>query len=410
MSEKTRITVTQLIEVAHSELLRLDYRQDAMNRYVNGLSRFLAYCEKNGIQEYQPQTGSEYFTDLYGSDIADVSVKLTQAQLDTRAAIRLLDDIYQFGYAHRYSHHEYGMSSEHTVLLEDYLQHCRNNHASSGTIRVKKAKIQQFLAFLKGRRIALADITSADLSGFMRSLCRYKRATLHVFSSVLKDFLRYLHQSGYIQTDLSGSVPRPRIYVEEDIPQTWSADEVRKLLTVINRSCAIGKRDYAMILLAATLGMRAGDICALKFRNLDWNRKLIVYVQQKTGKAQQLPLLPAVGEAIIDYLKNGRLESHSDCVFLKHIPPYGEFQSSTPVSQIIKKYMRQAGIPIKKRKAAHSLRHTLASGLLRDGTPLITISNILGHAVSQTTVGYMKVHLDALRKCALSYGEQEDFV
>lgn len=161
-----------------------------------------------------------------------------------------------------------------------------------------------------------------------------------------------------------------------------------------------------MLLMAILLGMRAGDICALKFKNLDWNQKLIIYTQQKTKKVNTLPLLPIIGEAIIDYLKNGRLDSNGDNVFVRHIHPYGEFQSSTAISENLKRYMRQAGLTVKKRKSTHSLRHTLASELLQEGIPLMTISNILGHCTPKTTSVYTKVDIPALRKCALSYGKR----
>jgi len=159
-----------------------------------------------------------------------------------------------------------------------------------------------------------------------------------------------------------------------------------------------------MILLSVILGMRAGDICSLKFNNLDWNRKLITYVQQKTNKSNTLPILPEVGEAIIDYLKNGRLESDCDNVFVKHIPPYGAISASTTLSGNIKRYMKYAGLAIRHRKGSHSLRHTLASTLLRNETPILTISNVLGHFNPRATVGYTKIDIPALRKCSLSYG------
>lgn len=109
-------------------------------------------------------------------------------------------------------------------------------------------------------------------------------------------------------------------------------------------------------------------------------------------------------------LKNGRLDSDCDNVFIRHIHPYGEFQSSTTLSENLKRYMKYAGMTVKKRKAAHSLRHTLASSLLYDGTPLMTISNILGHNSPKTTSVYTKVDLPALRKCALSYGERRELI
>lgn len=145
--------------------------------------------------------------------------------------------------------------------------------------------MRQFFCFLDGRGIELSDLNAAEISDFMTTLCRYRRATIHVFSSVLRDFFRYLHENGILDVDLSPSVPRPKIYVEENIPETWSPEEVRQLLSVIDRSNAIGKRDYAMLLLAILLGMRAGDICALKFKNLDWHQKLITYTQQKRKRS-----------------------------------------------------------------------------------------------------------------------------
>ena len=292
-------------------------------------------------------------------------------------------------------------------MLESYLMKCRKKHNSQGTLRTKQMKLCQFFEYIEGRNIQLACLTSADLSNFMTTLCRCRRPTLYTTASVLKDFLRYLYESEQFTKDLSADVPKPKIYTDEDIPETWTPAEVKQLLSAVDRSNPIGKRDYAMFLLAILLGMRAGDICNLRFKNLDWNQKLITYTQQKSGKVSALPLLPVIGEAIIDYLRNGRLDSNCDNVFIRHLHPYGGFQSSAAVSSALKKYITYAGLTRKNRKAIHSLRRTLASTLLMDGTPLLTISNILGHSSPKTTTGYTKVNLPALRKCALSYGKWE---
>lgn len=406
-SQKT-VPVVDLLSAASMELIRLDYKSSTLSRHSKEFRSFSQYCSKNEICSYGIETGLQYFRHCYGLDIGDTSVTLTKQQLDTRCSIRFLDDIFQFGYALRHSHHDYATPPQYAGLLEQYLEHCIRNNGSHGTVRIKRTKLKQFFCFLEGRGINLAELTGADISDFMTTLCRYHRATIHVFSSVLRDFFRYLHESGVLADDLSSSVPRPKIYVEETIPETWTPEEVKQLLSAIDRSNAIGKRDYAMALLAILLGMRVGDICALKFKNLDWNQKLITYTQQKTKKVNTLPLLPVIGDAIIDYLKNGRLDSACDNVFIRHIHPYGEFRSSTSLSENLKRYMRQAGMTVKERKVAHSLRHTLASTLLYDGTPLMTISNILGHNSPKTTSVYTKVDLPALRKCALSYGERRE--
>jgi site-specific recombinase XerD len=338
--------------------------------------------------------------------MTDSEVKLTKEQRDTRCSVRLLDDIYQFGYARRNSRHDYSLSQKNAVVLDNYLAYCARNKGSAGTARVKRTKLGAFFAFLDGREISISEITPADISDFMVTLGGRARSTIHVFTSVLSCFFRYLAETEAISKDLSPLIPKPRIYTEENIPETWTPEEVRKLLAVIVRTSDVGKRDYAMILLAVILGMRAGDICALRFNNFDWNRKLIIYVQQKTNKTNTLPILPEIGDAINDYLKNGRLESDCDAVFIKHINPYGPFQSSSGLSHRIRLYMRHAGLEIRKRKAAHSLRHTLASCLLSQGAPLMAISNVLGHYNFEATAGYTKVDIPSLRECALSYGEK----
>ncbi len=403
-----QITIEQMMDAADRELRRLNLSPRTVYGHCKELQEFADYCAQNAMQIYSPDTGLIYFLQRYGLDMADSTVKLTEQQRATRRTIRFLDDIYQFGCARRNSHHDYKVPPAYADVLESYLSDCIKNNGAPGTIDVKRTKLKQFLCYLDGRRILLPDITASDVSDYMTTLYQYKRATIHIISSVLRDFFRYLHTSGILENNLAGDVPRPKIYVEESFPETWTPEEIRQLLSAINRRTAIGKRDYAMILLAVLLGMRAGDICALNFKEIDWRKKVITYTQQKSGKINTLPLLPLIGEAIIDYLKNGRLDSDCDNVFIRHIHPYGAIASSSTLSETIKRYMRQAGLTIKSRKVAHSMRHTVASTLLRNGVPLMTISNIMGHDTPKTTIAYTKVDIPALRKCALSYGARRE--
>ena len=407
-AEMVQITIEQMMDAADRELRRLNLSPRTVYGHCKELREFADYCAQNAMQIYSPDTGLIYFLQRYGLDMADSTVKLTEQQRATRRTIRFLDDIYQFGCARRNSHHDYKVPPAYADVLESYLSDCIKNNGAPGTIDVKRTKLKQFLCYLDGRRILLPDITASDVSDYMTTLYQYKRETIHIISSVLRDFFRYLHTSGILENNLAGDVPRPKIYVEESFPETWTPEEIRQLLSAINRKTAIGKRDYAMILLAVLLGMRAGDICALNFKEIDWRKKVITYTQQKSGKINTLPLLPLIGEAIIDYLKNGRLDSDCDNVFIRHIHPYGAIASSSTLSETIKRYMRQAGLTIKSRKVAHSMRHTVASTLLRNGVPLMTVSNIMGHDPPKTTIAYTKVDIPALRKCALSYGARRE--
>ena len=415
MHSRKTVPIIDLMSAANMELIRLDFKSSTLSRHSKEFRSFSNYCRENEITAYDAETGPQYFQHCYGLDIGNSTAKLTKQQLDTRCSIRFLDDIFQFGYALRYSHHDYTVPRQYVDLLEEYLAWCHRNNSSDGTIRVKRTKIRQFFCFLDGRGIELSDLTAAEISDFMTTLCRYHRATIHVFSSVLRDFFRYLHENGILDDDLSSSVPRPKIYVEENIPETWAPEEVRQLLSVIDRSNAIGKRDYAMLLLAILLGMRAGDICALKFKNLDWHQKLITYTQQKTQKVNTLPLLPVIGDAIIDYLKNGRLDSDCDNVFIRHIHPYGEFQSSTTLSENLKRYMKYAGTGITyivqkyadmARETAsgmptkispHIFRHTKAMHMVQANVNPVFIKDYLGHADISTTEVYARADNEAKR-------------
>lgn len=408
--EAAQVTIDQMMDAAGQELRRLKLTPRTVCGYYEEFQEFVEYCSQNAIQIYKPDTGIAYFSQRYGLDMTDTAIELTEKQRATRRTIRFLADIYQFGYSKRGGSHVYRTPAAYTDVLEDYLKMCIKNNGAPGTIDVKRTKLNQFLCYLDGRQIPLQDLTASDISDYMITLSQYKRATIHIISSVLRDFFRYLHASNTLKCDLSGDVPRPRIYAEESFPETWTPEEIRLLLSAINRRTAIGKRDYAMILLAVLLGMRAGDICALRFKEIDWRKKIITYTQQKSGKINTLPLLPPIGEAIIDYLKNGRLDSNCDKVFIRHIHPYGPIASSSTLSETIKRYMRQAGLTVRSRKAAHSMRHTLASTLLRDGVALMTISNILGHDTPKTTIVYTKIDLPALRKCALSYGARRELL
>lgn len=400
----TGIKVGELIDKALLDLYRMQFASSAYSRYCKGFREFAEYCETNGISNYSETTGRDYFRDRFGLDIADTDQKLEPIHLDVRCTMRLLDDIYQFGYARRNSHRDYRMPKVYESLLEQYLSTCGNGGNAQGTLRVKRRKLLEFFLFLEGRGIKIADLVPADISDFIVTLTGFSRATMRIYTSTLRCFLRYLSEIGVLETDLSGTVPWPTIYTEESIPETWTTEELQTLLAAIDRTGGVGKRDYAMILLATMLGMRVGDICALKFENFDWHRKLITYTQQKTGKVNVLPILSELGDAMIDYLKNGRIETESDNVFVRHIRPYGAFLSSSVLSGNLKRYMRLAGLTVKNRKAVHSLRHTLASCLLADKTPLMAISNTMGHDNPITTLAYLKVDLPSLRQCSLSYG------
>ncbi|HXC25345.1 MAG TPA: site-specific integrase [Gemmatimonadaceae bacterium] len=185
------------------------------------------------------------------------------------------------------------------------------------------------------------------------------------------------------------------------IPSVYSREEVERLIRAIDRGNPQGKRDYTIILLAARYGLRVSDIVGLRHCHLDWTHNRIVLLQQKTGKKVEFPLSEEVGHAIIEYLKFGRPAVNDPYIFLTAMAPYGKL-SPAGVHRAITDYMRQADIGFQERKhGPHALRQSLASNLLRLNTPMPAISEILGHAQTETTRSYLRVDLTQLMQCAL---------
>ena len=187
----------------------------------------------------------------------------------------------------------------------------------------------------------------------------------------------------------------------EKLPSVYDADEIKRIEDEVDQASAVGKRDYAMLLLATRLGLRSSDIAGLRFENLDWDRNIICLTQSKTKKVVELPLLTDIGEAIINYLKYGRPVSDLQQVFLSACAPY------RPVNRLIingaiSRTIISSGVDITDRRfGPHAMRHTLASQLLRNGISLPVISETLGHSDTQVTMNYLRIDINNLMRCSL---------
>jgi integrase len=179
---------------------------------------------------------------------------------------------------------------------------------------------------------------------------------------------------------------------------------VTKLLDAVDRSSPKGKRDYAILLLAARLGLRLGDIKNLKLDDLHWASATLEIEQSKTGTPLVLPMSEEVGTALIDYLRAGRPAATHRQVFLSLTPPFAPFCERDHLHRVVKHWRELAGIEFRtrQRQGLHSLRHTLATRLLRAETPFPVISAILGHASPASTFIYAKADVETLRIAALN--------
>lgn len=249
------------------------------------------------------------------------------------------------------------------------------------------------------------DLTPTILSAFIiKEGHRLSKSSTTGFCSSLRVFLRYLRLEGLIEQDLDGAIESPRRYQFSDLPRSISWADVRQMLEVIDRRSALGKRDYAILLLLVTYGLRGCEVAGLKLDDIDWKRERLLISERKAGHNTAYPLSSAVGEAIVDYLKNGRPDSSKRNLFFNIMAPRQPMRSSA-ISQRVTHYLQKAGIKI-GRPGSHTLRHTCVQRLVDAEFSFKTIGDYVGHASPSSTQGYTKIAVEDLREVAQGHGEE----
>jgi integrase len=217
----------------------------------------------------------------------------------------------------------------------------------------------------------------------------------------LRSLLRFLHVQGWIATPLATAVPSVRRR-REGLPRGLAAGQVRLLLESCDRERPAGRRDFAILMLLARLGLRRGEVAALEVDDVDWRAGEVV-IRGKGARIDRLPLSIDVGEALVDYLRDGRPRGFGRRLVLPARAPYDELSPSA-VTAVVMRACKRAGIaPV----GAHRLRHTIASELLRRGAPLPEIGQLLRHQSIDTTAIYAKVDRGALSRLALAWPGSE---
>jgi integrase/recombinase XerD len=294
-------------------------------------------------------------------------------------------------------------------LRDDYVVSCRERGNAEATVITKDRAVSRFLGYLDEVGVDdLAALGVRDVSGFFVRQRALRRKTVATMRSCLADFLAFLATTGRTPCSLADRLPPHRHVRHESVPHLWTADEIRRVLAVIDRQSVTGKRDYAMILATARLGLRISDLRQLELGDLDWRAKRITIVQHKTGRPLSLPLLDDVGWAVIDYVRGGRPETVCPKVFVKHRHPFDAFGSASSLASRLSRHAARAGIesPPGELCGMHSLRGALAVAMIGNDTPIPVVSAVLGHASADTTQAYyLRFDVERLRCCALDVEE-----
>jgi integrase/recombinase XerD len=260
----------------------------------------------------------------------------------------------------------------------------------------------RFLTWLGERAGAnqLPQLSAVTIDAYLTSravsLCRRSRKTL---ASSVRSFLHYLHATGRIRRDLAPIVVAPKVYALETVVVALRAADVRAVVRTARRDhSAIGLRDYAILELLRTYGLRNEEIIHLRLEDVDWCRDTLRIRHTKTRSESYLPLLGSVGEAILAYLQTGRPNTSAREIFIRSCAPYRCLHSVYP---LVQHRVREAGFQAASKRGPHAFRHARAVSLLRAGTTLKQIGDILGHRSTASTTTYLKLATEDLRAVAL---------
>ena len=385
--------ITRLWLTLRDEMLKylehLNYSKSSLLRYKWLFDKLEEFINERGEVEYSQKIGM-VFAEAMQIELEKSTCKFV------KTAIRRLDDFLTGNYNKTHQKHtnlkcpeifkrQFQNYSEYMRLqgrrettIKHHLYYCAEALTVFDTFGIKN------LSYVKAQDIHAAFALSSSKSNW---------------SGACRNFFKYLYKVDVTKNDMSIYIPSVR--TPKPLPTVYSKEETDELLSVINRSTKVGKRNYAIVLLALRLGIRSGDIIALKLSNVDFQAKYIEFIQGKTCVPQRLELLPEIESALTSYLLYGRPDNICDNLFLRDHPPFEQLTTGA-INSLLTRLFNAAGINIEKKKhGPHSLRMTLASELVSEGIPYMVVGKILGHEDPNSAKSYIKFDIEMLRACAL---------
>ena len=294
-------------------------------------------------------------------------------------------------------------------LLADYLHWMREHqHAAKSTLELRRRGVTRFLASLGDDATAegLAMLDAAHVESFFIEYAQGRaRASRRSMQSALRTFLRFCFHEGYTQRRLDYAVPTLRTYKLARVPRGLTEAQAQVVLELVERTSDVGRRDYAILTMLHTYGVRGGQVRALRLDDIYWSQDQILFKATKGGKDSLLPLTADVGESLLAYLRSGRPHSAFCEVFLTCRAPYRPLRKSSSLSEIVRRHIRAVGIEVPS-KGSHAFRHGFATRMVAEGHPLKAVADVLGHRYLSTTFIYTKVDFNALSQVPLEWPEE----
>ena len=378
-----------------------------VNAYQSCYGVILAFCENNGISSFTYQA-ADMFTNSQISRQESGSISLSYYK-NLRKAATLLADCMQ-GAAMSWGRKQYKSPK---------LSECFNNALAEFKARLSQklaiksiqfsaSVARQFLIFLD--EIGIHDFTALadeDVKHFMAGISLKYKAGMTKPTCAMREFIQFLNGTG--QTDVNAERylinPAPR---QRKMLPCFTDREIEGIFAAIDTSTPVGKRDFAIMKLALGTGLRGFDIFNMQLSDIDWRKNEINIVQSKTNVCIQLPLLPDVGNAVADYILNGRPQAGIPHIFLRSTNPHNKLGGHSETGRnIIRRYLWMAGISHEAGdgKTFHAFRRTAGTRLVKAEVPLPSVAQILGHKDMDSAKSYIALNDDMLRRCCLDISE-----
>lgn len=400
---KQQVTINEFVAMFIDEMKRIGYSEEKIYRdHYRIIRRIARYYEASGILYYSAETTVEYLKlseERHArGEIGETMFRKIKMMCQRMNEYFITDHISFHAAKHGTV---YRISAENERLIDCFISWKKYGTNTCDDVRWV---VRKYLCHLENLGHAtMEDVSIEEVRTFILDTAMEVRASsLHNILLYLKYFHIFLKETG---------VPAPdcielfsyKVYRDMPIQSYVTDEELERIISVIDRSAVVGKRDYAIIQLSATTGIRAVDIIHLKLTDIDWRKREIRIIQRKTGREAFMPLVKAASDALEDYILNGRPNSECREVFLRVAPPFSAIHDAVCIGDMFKRYQKRAGITRQALdgKGFHGLRRRLAKKLLVSGTPTTSIAQILGHDDVHSVRQYLSLDTSNLRECAL---------
>lgn len=407
MQEQT-FSLAELVERAKNIMAENGYRQKTVGNYSYVWNQLIAFAHSKEIRTFSEELLNSFALERYGITNA------LQPETDReKYYARILYCLYNAANCTPWITKNKSYRSLRARALQfqalEYAFNCFSNKLMSKnlkhkSIELKQQQLRDFLKYIESEGISeISELGVKIISDYLRAKDAFSTSTKSGILTTMREFFRTPEVLAQTQQDLSINLRAPNNGRYERLPSTYSTDEIRRLLSCIDRTTQDGKKDYAVIILAVDAGMRVSDIINLRIPNLNWLAGTIEIIQSKTGEHSSITMSDTIKFALLDYLMNVRPKNTAyDNLFLRSNAPIIPYISAGHYYKRLNKYIRAANINVNGRHhGMHAMRHSLATRLMSDDVSITVISEALGHKYANVTKGYVRIDINKLRLAAL---------